>query len=160
MRMAKTTTKTPPKPGNPEEKKEALQEKYMEFKLITEQLKELKNQIELLDEQLTDTIYVSQSLDELQGVEKNTEILVPITSGIFIKARVKNTNSVIVNVGASVCVQKTIPDAQKLLQEKVDSIQEVREQLIARFEAHKTEAQAAKKQLKALSAQVEALEES
>jgi len=46
--------------------KEKLEQKYMEFQLLSQQMKQLQNQTQLLENQLIEFALLIQSLDELK----------------------------------------------------------------------------------------------
>ena len=128
---------TPPKqPSNEmdvrqekEKKEKMLREKYMQLQMLLQQMKKAREQQEIFDQQVTELESVKESLDELKTVKRGTEILTPISGGMFIKAELKDTEKVIVNVGASVSVEKTIDEAAMLIQEQITEIKKYREQL-------------------------------
>ena len=109
------------------------QKKYMEYKLFQDQLKQTQSQLQLLEEQVFEIVYAHQSLDELKSIKKGTEILVPVSNGIFAKATLGETDKLIVNVGASSAVSKSIIATQEQLNNQLKEIQGLQAQLI---EAH------------------------
>ena len=51
-----------------------------------------------------------QALDDLKTTKTGTEILVPMASGIFIKAELKDNKELAINVGADTVVKKNIEE--------------------------------------------------
>ena len=68
------------------EKQEKLQKLYVEFQVLNNSIKQLEKQNEALETQLMELMVTNQSLDDMKKVESGTEILVPISSGIYVKA--------------------------------------------------------------------------
>ena len=106
---------------NQEEKK--LQEKYMEMKLLEEQMKEVQKKAETVQQQILELSATAQSLDDFNKVEEGTEILVPISSGIFTKASIKENKEFLVNIGADTVVTKNSPDTKKLIEDQITEMQ-------------------------------------
>ena len=110
---------------------EQLQRKYMEFQMIGQQVKHFREQLQQLDQQLVELDNVKDSLEELKGVPQGTDLFIPVSSGIFMRAKSGDTAAVVLNVGAGVAVEKTIPDAQQLISDQMEQAGNIREQLMA-----------------------------
>ncbi|MBI2125064.1 prefoldin subunit alpha, partial [Candidatus Woesearchaeota archaeon] len=65
-----------------------------------------------------------EALTELQKIDLNTELLAPVANGIFLKAELKDNQKLVVNVGADVSTEKTIPEVITLLEEQKEKITE------------------------------------
>lgn len=124
-----------------------LQQKYLEFQMLDQQLKQTQKQMQLLEEQLVEIIYTQQSLEELKNVQKDTEILVPVSSGIFTKARLEEPGELVVNVGASTAVTKSINSTKEMLGRQIDEVQKLREQLVGILQKIEAQMEILEKQL-------------
>jgi len=131
-----------------------IQEKYMEYQMIAEQIQELQKQIQALSEKQTEVLSVIESLDELKNTKEGKEILFPISSGIFAKAKIQNTYNLLVNVGGNIVVSKDIEGAKKLLQENIEDIKQTQVTITAQTEKFAEKAQALEKELEAASKNV------
>ncbi|HIH10815.1 TPA: prefoldin subunit alpha [Candidatus Woesearchaeota archaeon] len=113
-----------------------VKEKYMQFKMIQEHIEQMSEHLQALNQQNEDIEISINALHEMTTTELNTDLLTPIADGIFISSKLTNNKTVIVNVGSNVTVEKTIPEAIKLLQkqqkETVTKVQEV-EELVEQF---------------------------
>ncbi len=112
----------------------ALQAKYMEMQMLDQQIRHLSQQLQALDVQTMELRAVVGSLDELAEVREGTEILVPISGGIFVKAEIKNTKNLFVNVGSSTNVKKSVPDTKKLIEDQIVEMQNHREDVLKHVE--------------------------
>ena len=65
------------------------------------------------------------TIENIRKGEGKEEILVPVGSRTFIKAKLVDPNKVIIHLGADVAAEKTLDDAQKLLEERLGEVQEV-----------------------------------
>ncbi len=111
-----------------------IQELYMQLNMINQQTNELQKQIQSLEETILEITESKKSLDEIKKAEKGKEILVPIVSGIFAKAELKDTKEFIVNVGASAAVSKSSEDVQKLLDQQLVQMQETQNQFVGELQ--------------------------
>jgi prefoldin alpha subunit len=97
------------------EKEKKLQEKFIEFQIMQQQLAQIQKNIQQLNTQKGEIEGIQQSLSELGDVNVDSDILVPICSGIFAKARLADNKELLVNVGNNVTVKKNIPEVKGLL---------------------------------------------
>ena len=100
---------------NEENKQEQLQQKYMEFQFVEQQVKKLQQQLQTFEQQLSELATVKEALDELKKVKSGTEILLPLSTGIFLKAHLQSVDSLLVNVGSNTAVEKPLSQTKVLL---------------------------------------------
>lgn len=91
--------------------------------------------MQAIEEQVAELELTVESFDDLKNTEKGTEILVPLSSGIFTKASLVDNKELIVNVGAGTAVKKSIDDTKQLLSEQVNNLREFQRQATANIEA-------------------------
>ncbi len=115
---------------NEQTKEAELQEVYMEFQVVTKQLKQMQEQLQTFEEQTQELSTVRQTLGDLEKVPEGTEMLVPLSSGVYMTAQIKKMEHVTVNVGANVAVTKSIPDTQALITTQIDEISKYKDQLL------------------------------
>ncbi|HLD89109.1 MAG TPA: prefoldin subunit alpha [Candidatus Nanoarchaeia archaeon] len=106
-----------------------FQQKYMEIQICSAQIKEIQKQLQALENQFSEIISIKESLDEMSRISHGTEILVPVSSGIFATAEIKNTSNLLVNVGGGVIVEKNIEQTKQLLDRQLDEIMHIKSQL-------------------------------
>ncbi|MFH1668558.1 MAG: prefoldin subunit alpha [Candidatus Woesearchaeota archaeon] len=123
-----------------EENRKKLQQKYVEHQMLEQQLKQMQHQLEKLESQMQEVATVEKSVAELSAAKEGDDILVPVSGGIFFKAKVTDASRFLVNVGAGVVVSKNMEDTIALLKEQTHEIDRYRElvskQLIQYIEAH------------------------
>ena len=109
-------------------------------KLSLQQLDQLKQQfsdeINLLQESLArlkmvQSSFVSsdQSLDQLKPVEENKEMLVPLTSSLYVSGKLVSNSKVLVDIGTGYYVNKSVDEAKKYFEKKIQFIGKQIEQL-------------------------------
>jgi len=115
------------------------QQTIAELQMIQQQLDEIQKITEAADEQLKEIATMSESLDSLELVKPGSEILVPVVRGMFARATLTEINTLKVNVGSDIIVDKTLAQAREMLENQMmevaaykDQIESQRSQLIAR----------------------------
>lgn len=112
-----------------EGKEKKMQELYMEFQMLDQHIKQLQKQLEMITHQLIDMNMTSNSLDEFGTIKEGKEIFVPLSSGIFAKASIRDTSELLVNVGANVAIKKDIASTKKLIQNQIEEIKKIQKQM-------------------------------
>ena len=113
-----------------EENEEKMQKLYMEFQMLDQQIKHLEKQNESLASHLMELKATSQSLEDMGKVSNGTEILVPLSSGIYAKAELKDNNNFIVNVGANIALSKDVQSTKKIIESQISEIKKLKESLM------------------------------
>ena len=113
-----------------QEKQKKAQELYMQMSMINQQSQELQKQIQSFEETIQEVEESKKSLLEISNTKEDNEVLVPIVSGIFAKAKSKDFKKFIVNVGGNVAVEKSIEKVQALLEKQLSQMQEAQHQFV------------------------------
>ncbi len=107
-----------------------LQQKYVELQLLDRQIKELQQQIQIIDEQSLDFRVGVQGLSDIEKTQEGSEILVPVSNGIFAWATLTNSSEFLVSVGSNVMVVKSMVETRKLLDEKIATLSQYRDEIV------------------------------
>jgi prefoldin alpha subunit len=83
----------------------------------------LQQRIGMVNAAITDLTYANMTLDGIATEKENAELLVPIGGNTYVKAKIADTNKIIVGVGAGVSVEKTLLDAKVTLKERLDELE-------------------------------------
>jgi len=108
---------------------EEVREAYFELRVIDEQMKQLQHQIAQLESQISEFETALSSLKELEGKDEE-EAFVPVSSGIYAKARISDTKKFIVSIGAGVAVEKSPDETAKIIEKQLAEMRQYREQMI------------------------------
>lgn len=133
---------------------EKLREKYLELQTASEQVKQMQAHLQGVEAKRRE---LESNADSLESISKHgaSEMLVPVVDGIFMKAKSASADEVIVNVGAGVCVKKSMAEAKELLNEKLQEIRQFEREMLQEIEKG---ANAAKKLEEELSQLIESKE--
>ena len=110
-----------------------MQKKYTEFQMMQQQMQQIQQQLQQFDGQLQELENVIKALDDFKNLKEGSEMLVPLASGIFAYAELKDTKAVRVNVGSNVSVKKSIEDTALLVKHQIAEIGKYKEQLAGNF---------------------------
>lgn len=117
---------------------EKLNEMYTRLQMIDSQLKQVQAQMNMVEQELETTALVKEALTDLDKVPSGNEILVPIAGGIFVKASIQDPQSLLVNVGSSVNVIKSLEEVSGLVDKQTEELEKnlmhMQEQFQALFE--------------------------
>ncbi len=97
-----------------------------EFQKLAPQFKKLKQNLEHLEGKLNELRATAAALEELGKEQKDVPMYVPVAQGLFVKARLEKANSVLMNVGAGVAVEKSCSHAQGLVEKQFEDLKEMR----------------------------------
>ena len=122
----------------------------MELQMVSNHLKQLRQQQELLSQQTLEISQAMLGLDEFSQSKKESVMFVPLSSGIFVKAKVSDTSGVLMNVGAGVCVVKDVPSAKNLMQKQLEDSAKLSEKIAFQLERFSKKAMGLQGQLQAL----------
>ena len=92
-----------------------VKQKYMELQLIQRQVQQIHQQI--------------QALDDFAVAKPGSESFVTLTPGLFVKAKIEQTDAVMLNVGGGAVVQKSILEAKKIVSGQTVELSKLQEEL-------------------------------
>ncbi|MGA2676092.1 MAG: prefoldin subunit alpha [Methanobacterium sp.] len=99
------------------EERKKLEAMVNEINMYQGQADVLNQQMETVKTTISDLNIASETLETIKD-KKDTETLVPIGAGSFIITEIKNTDEVIVGLGAGVAVKKTVDSAQESVKDQ------------------------------------------
>jgi prefoldin alpha subunit len=102
---------------------EELRRLSMEMRYLEQTADALQQRISMVNAALTDINYANLTLDGIEKEKESSEMLVPIGGSSYIKVKLADTNKVIIGLGSSVSVEKTLPEAKATLKERLDELE-------------------------------------
>ena len=129
---------------------EELQKKYFEYQMMEQQVKTAQEQLTKFEQQFQEIENVKDAITDLENAEEGKEILVPISSGIFIIGKLTNNKKCKVNVGAGVCVEKSLEDTKKLLDKQTQEIKKYKLQVEEHAKSFTEDLEKAEKEMEKL----------
>jgi prefoldin alpha subunit len=100
------------------------QEIMMKLGFFEQQIRQIQQQIQAIEQGIIEMNSLNIGLEEIQG-KKDEEIFAPLGRGIFAKAKLVS-EELLVNVGSGNLVNKSIPETQKLIEEQIKKLEEIK----------------------------------
>ena len=132
------------------DKQKEMQQKYMEMQMLEQQMQQVQKQLQMIEQQTLELDTTKDAIDELGKTKVGSETLVPISSGIFVKAEIKDNKKLTVNVGSGVAVENTIDEAKGLVDEQIKEINDFKKELTLNLEKLAAKAQEIQEELSKL----------
>ncbi len=105
-----------------------------ELRSLFGQAESLRQQIATIDATILDLATVLETLDYIKSKGKDKVVLVPIGAGNFIRARIVDTEHVIMGVGGRMSVEATLDEARELINERMRALEQLRLDLRRKLE--------------------------
>jgi len=134
---------------------EELQKLYMEFQHLDKHIKQLEIQSTALNNQLMDLMATKQSLEDIKKVKEKTEILVPLSSGIYAKAELKDNKNFIVNVGANTALLKDVDSTGKLIESQIEEMKKLQENLVNQLQERTIKASSVEQEMNKIASEIQ-----
>ena len=104
------------------------QNKIFEMQMLNQQAQHLQQQLHSLDHQLDSLEHLKSDLDSLKG-QKDSKTYSSLNGGVFVESEIKESNSVLLSVGANVLVKKKKEEALDLIERQLKELREIRVKL-------------------------------
>jgi prefoldin alpha subunit len=101
---------------------EELRRLSVEMRYLEQTAETLQQRISMVNAAITDLTYASMTLEGIETEKENAELLVPIGGNSYVKAKIADTNKIIVGLGAGVSVEKSLSDAKVTLKERLEEL--------------------------------------
>lgn len=117
------------------------------MQMLAQQLKQMEQQAMEVEKQLMELEAIKQALTELPNTKEGTEMLVPISQGIYVKGAVKDTKELIVNVGAGTGVSKSVQEASSMVSTQINQVRDFQMKMMGEVQALSARMQQLEKEL-------------
>jgi prefoldin alpha subunit len=102
---------------------EELRKLSVEMRFLEQTAETLQQRLSMLNAAITDLSYAKMTLDGVEKEKENSDLLVPIGGGSYVKMKLANSEKVVVSIGAGVSVEKQLPEAKAMLKERLDELE-------------------------------------
>jgi prefoldin alpha subunit len=113
-----------------EERQEELQAKYLQLQLLKQQLNELAETRNSIIERAGELATSIDALQKLDKVVKGDEIWSSIGSSAFVRSDIKDTQHVLVGIGAGVVIKETGEKAVKIMEGRLQDLKNLERELL------------------------------
>jgi prefoldin alpha subunit len=109
--------------AQPDKSEEELRRLSVEMRYLEQTAETLQQRISMVNAAISDLTYANMTLDGIEKEKENAELLVPIGGSAYVKAKLADTNTVIVGMGAGVSIEKTLAEAKVTLKQRLDELE-------------------------------------
>jgi prefoldin alpha subunit len=101
---------------------EELRRLSVEMRYLEQTAETLQQRISMVNAALTDLTYASMTLDGVEKENESAELFVPIGGGSYVKAKLADSQTVVVSMGSGVSVEKPLSEAKAILKERIEEL--------------------------------------
>ncbi len=105
-----------------------------ELRGLFKQAESIREQIDVINDTILDIETVLETLAFIKEKGKDKTVLVPIGGGNFIRAKIIDTENVIMGVGGRLSIEAGIDEAREMLRDRVRVLEDLRLQLAKKLE--------------------------
>ncbi len=116
------------------EQKSQINNVEEELRTLFGQAESLRQQIATIDATILDLTTVIETLDYIKNHGNEKIVLVPIGAGNFIRAKIIDTEHVIMGVGGRLSIEANIDDARNLINQRIQALEQLRLDLRRKLE--------------------------
>ena len=88
-----------------------MRQLLVEIRMLEGTARVLTSRLDIVTGALAETQTAKSTLEGTKTSGKNAQMLIPIGSGSFVKAKLEDPEHIIIGVGAGVCLEKTFDDS-------------------------------------------------
>jgi len=102
---------------------EELRKLSVEMRFLEQTAETLQQRLSMLNAAITDLSYATMTLDGVEKEKENSDLLVPIGGGSYVKMRLASSDTVVVGIGAGVSVEKPLSEGKAMLKERLEELE-------------------------------------
>ncbi len=100
-----------------------LRQLSVEMRYLEQAAETLQQRLSMLSAAITDLSYANMTLDGVEAEKENSELLVPIGGGSYVKTKLASPDKVVVSIGSGVSIEKQFTEAKAMVKERLDELQ-------------------------------------
>ena len=115
------------------EDQQNLEEIVNQINTYNQQAELIQQQIELIRASIAEVDTLNNTLDDLKGKD-SVEAFVPVGAGSFIEGNLKNTDKIIISIGAGYALRKDVEGAKEIIAGQKEDLQESLDKMLANLQ--------------------------
>ena len=112
-----------------DKKQKNLQEKVLVYQILQNQLEEFTKQATVLETRLNELEMTENSLKEMKSAQTDSETLFSLGGGCYGHGKLLDKNRFMVEVGAGIMANKTLPEALAVIGARKKEVEDVTKKL-------------------------------
>ncbi|NOR85119.1 prefoldin subunit alpha [archaeon] len=105
------------------------QSKMLQLEMLKEQGQQLSQQKSQISMQLQEIEYSKNTIADLKNAKKDTELMIPIGTGMYVKGKITNLSDIITTIGGSVAVGKSLSEVDAIIKERESQMLDLEKQI-------------------------------
>ena len=106
----------------------------LQLEMLKEQGQQLSQQKSQILMQLQEIEYSKTTIADLKNAKKDTELMIPIGTGMYVKGKITNISDIITTIGGSVAVGKSLAEVEVIIKERESQMVELEKQINVELE--------------------------
>src|SRR5438309_11696711 len=103
-----------------------MRQMLVEIRYLENSARVLQSRLDIVTAALSETLTAISTLERTRGKSVDTETLLTIGSGSFVKAKLADSQNIIIGVGAGVCIEKPLEDSMKDIRLRSNELEKAR----------------------------------
>ena len=128
-------------------KEEKLKEEYIKYRLLRDRLTTLLSQKSLLEKNMESLKETIETIKSISRVKIPTEIFASLGNDAYIKVDLKDNKNILVNIVAGIILEKSIEDALKIFEAKIEDLKKLIEEINKQVEIFEKEIDLSEKRI-------------
>lgn len=108
---------------------EELRRLLVELRFLEGAAESIQSRINFINAALMELNIANRTLEGIRKEKENTQLLIPIGGGSYIKARLESSEKMIYGVGAGVAIEKTIEEAREGISNRIAELDRTKRSL-------------------------------
>jgi len=108
---------------------ELIRRLIVQLQALENTYQEIRSRLSLIDAALSEFSMASSTLKGIKTLDNDSDILIPIGGGSFIKAKLTDSSNVVHSIGSNVSTEKTIELTQADFDNRISDFQKIRTSL-------------------------------
>ena len=123
-----------------------------QLEMLKEQGQQLSQQKAQISMQLQEIEYSKNTIADLKNAKKDTELMIPIGTGMYVKGKITDVSDIVTNIGSSIAVGKSLDEVDAIIKERENQMIELEKQITVELEKIDKEGAALVSELQATEA--------
>jgi len=119
---------------------EELQRYMIQMEQYKEQIGNLEMQINYIQSAVAEYNRAKITVENLEKLEKETDMIIPIGGGAFIDAKPTNSSKVLVDIGAGYITEKSYADAVEKIEQRIEMLEKTQQKIQSMMQQMEKEA--------------------
>ncbi len=111
------------------ENQEELQQKFVLYQMLNQRLEEIKSHLDQVQQRMIELETTNQAVEDMSSIKKESEVLIPLGSGLYTYGKSSSVEKILVDIGAGVMVKKDVNDAKKKIEDNKKEVEHALESM-------------------------------